>query len=139
MALSADQRARLRRSLDSFLTDDTCPEASLRRVAAELAVIPITSDRNRELGIRVSDGRVVSFQRDEPFNLQVVGIPNAELAVYGHAWTKFPELAPLVPERPADAIECPACGGSGLHQRGERPSTLSCYCGGLGWLHRDGW
>ena len=139
MALSVDHKARLRRSLDAFLREDTSRARALRHVAAELAVIPIANDRNRDFGIRVSDGKVVSFNKDEPFDLQVVRIPNAELAVYAHAWTTFPELAPLVPARPADAIDCPACHGSGLLQHGERSSSFSCYCGGLGWLHRDGW
>ena len=137
--MSADQKARLRRSLTSFLKDDTSGARALRHVAAELAVIPVTDDRNRDFGIRVADGRVVSFNRVEPFDLQLVTIPNAELAVLGHAWTKFPELAPLVPERPSNAIECPACDGRGLLRHGERPFEFSCYCGGLGWLHPDGW
>ena len=137
--LNADQRARLRRSLDSFLEEDTPRARALRHVAKELAVIPVTDDWNRDFGIRLSDGKVVSFNRDEPFDLQVVAVPNAELAVFGHAWTKFPELAPLVPTRTADAIDCPACDGSGLVRHGLRPANFSCYCGGLGWLHRDGW
>jgi hypothetical protein len=59
--------------------------------------------------------------------------------VLGHAWTKFPELVALVPTRPADAMDCPACRGSGSMREKELPSGLSCYCGGLGWLFADGW
>ena len=137
--LSADHRLRLRRSLDSFLEDATVRASALGHLAKELAVLPITDDWERDFGIRLSDGKVVSFNRDEPFDLKVVTVPNAELAVLGHAWTKFPELAPLVPTRPADAIDCPACEGSGLIRHGSRPVAFSCYCGGLGWLLRDGW
>jgi hypothetical protein len=137
--LSADQKARLRRSLDSFLEEDTTQARELRRVARELAILPIMDHGNREFGIRLSDGKVVSFNRDEPFGLQLVTVPNAELAVLGHAWTRFPELVPLVPARPDDAIDCPACDGSGMTRHGEPPHGFSCYCGGLGWLFRDGW
>ena len=137
--LSADHKARLRRSLDAFLSEDTPRASALRHIATELAIIPITDDGNRDFGIRLSDGKVVSFNRSEPFDLQVVSVPNAEIAVLGHAWTKFPELAPLVPTRRPDAIDCPACDGSGVTRHGKPPVEFSCYCGGLGWLLPDGW
>jgi hypothetical protein len=137
--LTADQKTRLRRVLDAFLEEDTPRADALRRVAQELAVIPITDDWNRDFGIRLSDGKVVSFNRNEPFDVQVVDVPNAEIAVLGHAWMRFSELAPLVPVRPSHAIDCPACDGSGLSRHGKRPSGFSCYCGGLGWLLPDGW
>jgi hypothetical protein len=137
--LSADHRDRLRRSFDSFLEEDAERVAELRHAAEELRVIPITNDRHRVLGIRLADGKIVSFNGTEPFDLQVVGVPNAELAVLGHAWTKFPELVALVPTRPGDAMDCPACGGSGVMRQKELTSGFSCYCGGLGWLFPDGW
>jgi hypothetical protein len=137
--LTADHRARLRRVLDSFLEEDTPRARELHHVAKELAVIPVTDDRNRDFGIRLSDGKVVSFNRTEPFDLHVVDLPNAEIAVLGHAWTQFSELAPLVPRRPSHAIDCPACGGSGVSRREEFSSGFSCYCGGLGWMFPDGW
>lgn len=137
--LSPDLKARLRRLLDSFLEQDTPRAHEFRRVASELAILPITDDWNREFGLRLSDGKVVSFNRIEPFDLQVVTVPNAELALLGHAWTQFPELAPLVPARPAEAMDCPACGGSGIMRHGQRHSGFSCYCGGLGWSLPDGW
>ena len=137
--LSADHKARLRRSLNRFLEEDTPRAHALRHVATELELLPITDDWNRDLGVRLADGRVVSFNRSEPYEIQVVDVPNAELAVLGHAWTKFPELAPLVPRRPDDAIDCPACKGSGVFPRRDGPQGFSCYCGGVGWLFRDGW
>ena len=137
--LNADHRARLRRSLNLFLGEDTPRAHALRRVATELDVLPITDDWNRDFGVRLSDGSVVSFNRSKPYDLLVVDVPNAELAVLGHAWTIFAELAPLVPHRSAETIDCPACNGSGTCSHGERPAGFSCYCGGVGWLFRDGW
>jgi len=137
--LSADHKARLRRSLNLFLEDDSPRARALRRVATELAVLPITDDRDRDFGIRLSDGRVVSFTRTEPYDVRLVDVPNAALALLAHAWTRFPELAPLVPLRPAEAVDCPSCNGSGVLRHGEAPSGFSCYCGGVGWSYRDGW
>jgi hypothetical protein len=137
--LTPDLKTRLRRSLNLFLEDSSPRTRELRRVATELSVLPITDDRDREFGIRLSDGKVVSFNRGEPYDPRVVDVPNAELALLAHAWIKFPELAPLVPLRPADAVACPACDGSGVLRHGERPTGFSCYCGGVGWSYRDGW
>ena len=137
--LSADHNARLRRSLKLFLEEDSPRAGALRHVATELSILPITDDRNRDFGIRLSDGKVVSFNRTEPYDPRVVDLPNAELALLAHAWTRFPELAPFVPLRPADAIDCPACDGSGVLRHGDGPSGFSCYCGGVGWTFRDGW
>ena len=137
--LSADHRARLGRLLNHFLEDDSPAARALQHVARELAVLPITDDRDRDFGVRLSDGRVVSFNRTEPYDLRVVNVPNAELALLAHAWIRFPELAPLVPLRPADAIDCPACKGSGVCPHNEQLLGVSCYCGGVGWTYRDGW
>ena len=137
--LSPELKARLRHSLDSFFEQDTPRAHGLRPVARELGVLPITDDWDRDFGIRLSDGKVVSFNRTEPFEVQVVTVPNAELAVLGHAWTLFPKLAPLVPARPTEAIDCPLCDGSGLMRHGKRPRGFSCYCGGLGWSLPEGW
>jgi len=137
--LSADCKERLRRSLNLFLEEDSPRARALRQIATELSVLPITDDRNRDFGVRLSDGRVVSFNRAEPYDLRVIDVPNAELALLAQAWIRFPELAPLVPRRPADAVDCPACNGSGVLRHGEPPSGLPCYCGGVGWTFRDGW
>lgn len=137
--LSPEHRALLRRALESMLAENTPRSRELRTAATELGVLPVTDDWHRDLGIRLADGKIVSFNRHQPYDLQVVTVPNVESAVIGHAWAKFPELAPLVPRRPAEAIDCPACHGTGLTRQDERPPGFSCYCGGLGWLRRDGW
>ncbi len=45
---------------------------------------------------------------------------------------KYPELRALLPERPATALTCPACGGSG--QMSGAPPQIVCQCGGTGWI-----
>jgi hypothetical protein len=58
---------------------------------------------------------------------------------------RYPELEPLVPSRPDDAIACPGCAYGGdipseqielLRQCGRDADALLCSCGGLGWLPR---
>ena len=44
---------------------------------------------------------------------------------------KYPELRPLIPERPLSAQTCSACGGTG-HVSGA--AQIICQCGGVGWI-----
>jgi len=44
---------------------------------------------------------------------------------------KYPELGALLPDRPAIARTCEACGGSG--QMSNVPQIV-CDCGGVGWI-----
>jgi hypothetical protein len=56
---------------------------------------------------------------------------------------RFPELKPLVPDRPDDALTCPACKGRGVPPDGQEFQRLIgrepplCICGGLGWFSAD--
>ena len=47
----------------------------------------------------------------------------------------WPELAALVPPRPADAVVCEACGGDGIHMDPAGPhADVTCACGNAGWF-----
>ena len=51
---------------------------------------------------------------------------------------KYPQLIPLLSERPDSARNCPCCLGSGeINVPGVPPGTIVCYCGGSGWLDKD--
>jgi hypothetical protein len=44
---------------------------------------------------------------------------------------RYPELAPLLPARPAHSRDCTTCEGGVLPRF---PPAVLCLCGGLGWL-----
>ena len=47
---------------------------------------------------------------------------------------RLPEVAQLLPARPADAPDCSGCGGSGYRGGRPGPGEMVCWdCGGLGW------
>ena len=87
------------------------------------------------LGLKPS-GEVAGFTWDEPHRLATTTEPHMRNLVYYQASLKYPALAQLAPHRPADAIVCPSCGGSGkLIGLPERlASHVICECGGLGWI-----
>jgi hypothetical protein len=48
---------------------------------------------------------------------------------------RYPELVPLLPQRPAGATDCAACKGSGwVHMNGRRMGFRCGGCRALGWL-----
>src|SRR5262245_23779098 len=54
------------------------------------------------------------------------------------AWgaERYPALAPLIPERPPEAEDCPLCGGSGMSVAGDEITCL--WCSGLRWAVVEG-
>ena len=109
----------------------------LRRLAAELNVLPMFLDFGGCYGIR-PNGEIVSFSWDEPYKLDVENDPRIWNIVLFQGAKKYPELKELIPTRPPDAVECSDCKGTGIFQglaeHGIVPQNIVCYCGGIGWL-----
>jgi hypothetical protein len=57
---------------------------------------------------------------------------NWPVATVAFAVSRYPELKLLLPPRPDDAVDCPACGGRGMIPFKGVP--LLCECLGLGWV-----
>ncbi len=114
------------------------PPLDLRAVAAEVQLLPVLLDIGGCLGLRPS-GEVVSFVWDEPPLLRAEQEDRIRNLVYYQASLKYPALAALAPCRPADALVCSHCGGSGRCS-GLGPDLVDrilCYCGGLGWIPNE--
>ncbi|MCI0681208.1 MAG: hypothetical protein L0Y71_03815 [Gemmataceae bacterium] len=112
------------------------PPLDLRALAAELQLLPAMLDFGGCLGLK-RNGEVASFTWNEPHSLRAEPDNRIRNIVYYQASLKYPGLAPLVPRRPADAVTCSWCGGSGRHLAipAEFADRFVCCCGGLGWLH----
>ena len=128
-------------ALAAFTSDPTPyvlsgDELELRKLAAELQLLPVILDMGGCLGLR-PNGDVMSFVWDEPRHLRPERDPRICNTVYYRASVKYPELAALAPKRPATAIDCPHCDGTGSVSwlpNADLANTIVCYCGGLGWL-----
>ena len=117
------------------LADTTLPESAGRQHSA----IPLYADLGGAILLR-ADGIFLELEWDQPSEEKPreVDRPSWPVALVAGA-ERYPWLAPLLPERPADAANCPACSGAGrIALNGA--STGSIYCGtcnGLGWIQRD--
>jgi hypothetical protein len=97
--------------------------------------LPLYRGWTETLAIR-PDGTLVKWSTDEwpgakefndPVWIKVAVTQGAKL---------YPELLPIVPQRPSSAMTCEACDGTGdpLHQNERLRGTVVCSCGGVGWL-----
>jgi hypothetical protein len=110
------------------------------RVAGRHGALPLMTDFMGCWALTMS-GQLAFIPHDAPEGLELVtdrphpaeatGIRVA-LAVGSR---RYPALASIQPVRPADAVACAACDGTG--RLPGWPENLLCACGGLGWLPRD--
>ena len=113
------------------------PPLNLRKLAKDLNLLPMVLDMGGCYGIR-PNGDILSFVWDEPYNLQLEHDTRICNLVLFQGSKKFPELVDLVPSRPATAVDCFHCRGTGIEpyitEHGLSADVFVCYCGGLGWL-----
>ncbi len=136
MVLSADLAAAVKHRLDTFLTDAVTDPLNLRAVVAKFGALPLVTDMGGCIALR-PDGAIVTFAWDEPHAFEVVVDDRLRNVALYQGSLKYPEITALVPSRPADAIDCPHCGGAGTPLlAGNTIPNVICFCGGLGWVPR---
>ena len=128
-------RAVLETELTRYLASDSKEPRAAHAGAARHRVLPLFTDF---MGCWALDmaGRLVFFAWEVPEALEPVSDgpvdeigANAALALGS---VRFPALAAIRPVRPADALPCTTCDGTG--RLIDVPDNIVCACGGLGWL-----
>ena len=135
MTISPQLADWIQEAIQRFSSEESDERPYLKYYAARHNALPLYIDWTHSYGLRV-DGTVVLFSTDsEEETMQEEGDERLRnFALYVGA-QKYPEIAPLVPTRPSDAIDCKYCKGRGRFQvEGIDPNVLVCFCGGLGWV-----
>lgn len=123
------QRIRLRR--DEFLASQEPTLRWLRLAAAEHGFLPLYTGWMATVGIS-TDGTFVRWEQEEdPPRVETLDNRYQQRFALSRGALTYPELAALIPPRPAEAEDCPGCGGTG--QPLGHP-TIICECGGVGWV-----
>jgi hypothetical protein len=112
-------------------------ELESHRDAARLApdLLPLYLDWVGFIGL-ADDGEVRFVNWDPPHTSAPVREPYLVRAALVAGAEQYAELAALRPVRPANAVDCVLCGGTGRPTiEGQPvPDNIRCFCGGLGWL-----
>jgi hypothetical protein len=128
-------RAILEAELATYLAAGRSAPADAHAVATHHRVLPLFNDFMGCWALDM-DGQLVFCAWEAPDSVELVSEDavdavgaNAALAIGS---THFPALAVIRPTRPADAVHCTNCDGTG--RLAGWPDNIVCACGGLGWL-----
>lgn len=123
-------------ALEAYLagTDDGEVMATARAYQA----LPFWRDFGGVLYLQ-PDGAILASGWESPGHVEPVADlrPNRDVlhAARGCASRDLPSIEGLCPVRPADAVPCPGCDGTGvITPWGAGHPNIRCGCGGLGWL-----
>jgi len=116
------------------LGDRLLPDITGKRLHA----LPLYADLGGAILLR-ADGQFLELQRDQPSELHPIegDEPSWKVALVAGA-ERYPWLAELLPARPATAVTCEVCGGTGkFSHAGSSTGYFFCgRCDGLGWYER---
>jgi hypothetical protein len=134
LELTPEQRTLIERKITELIQGE--PPDPFRTHAAKANALPVLRAWTACMALR-PDG-VIVWMDDDVQEPQIVEDARARNVGLLHASRIDPELAFLAPARPADAIACPDCKGTGrlaFPAGFEHLSrTVDCSCGGLGWV-----
>jgi hypothetical protein len=136
--LSQSQREQIETRIAEFIKASSSPYAHFYGVIARLNVLPLFFDWTAFIALRL-DGQIVLVPYDdEPGEVEVIQKERVRNLGRFQGTKLHPELQFLVPPRPADAIDCPDCRGTGKlpFSKGSEhlADTVICSCGGVGWV-----
>jgi hypothetical protein len=121
--------------LRRYLASSEASGSDEHRAAAEHGLLPLFSDFVGCWALSLA-GELVFVPWDEPHRVEIVSGHSVNAvgtnAALAQGSMRYPALASIRPVRPADAVPCTACDGSG--RLPNAPENLLCACAGLGWL-----
>lgn len=133
--LTPGQRGVIERGIAGFVAGESHEDC--RKAAANAHALPLVLDWTACMAIR-PEGEVLWIDYDEPHQVRAVEDDRERNVGLFQGSLRYPDLRFLAPSRPANAIDCPHCGGTGsiTFPSGQEhlAGTILCYCGGLGWL-----
>lgn len=137
MQLTEQQKQILRKAYQDYLAGPPDPvmDFDMRDLSAKFEILPMLYDFGDCLAIKF-DGQIVAMPWDPPHELEVISDPRTIRIILAQGARKHPTLQCLVPQRPAEALDCAKCKGTGQWPSAieYNQPNLVCYCGGLGWL-----
>jgi hypothetical protein len=113
MALNPNFAEWHRRRVNEFLADSMPDGLGLREIVSKLNLLPLMLDTGGCYAIQ-ADGKVVSFLWDDYKAVRREDDARIRNIALFQGSKKYNELLALIPEKPADALQCSSCKGTGI-------------------------
>lgn len=120
--------------------NQTGEQINIGIIISEQNFLPVFFEWTAFCSIR-PNGEMIWCDYDNPQKMEVESDERIRNIAMVKAIEKFPELSPFLPERKSDDLICPYC-ETVAETRESMPENLrgalNCYCGGLGWIPKNG-
>ena len=124
-------RETIERRIQEFLADSDPRFDWVKAAVRKHGFLPLYLGWVAAIGLR-SDGSFVRWDHEDDREVvKPLSDRYLERMALCQGAKKYPELASLIPRRPAQAQDCESCKGTG--QIAGLPQII-CGCGGLGWI-----
>jgi hypothetical protein len=134
VVLTPEQRALIDAKIAGYVAGSSSEDA--RRASASARALPLCLDWSACLAIR-PDGELIWIDYDEPHRVRPVASEHERYLALFQGGRSDPDLQFLIPARPAGAVDCPDCKGTGRLTfppgREDLADRCICTCGGNGW------
>lgn len=136
--LSPPQREQIDKRIAEFIGDSTSIYACYYAAIVKVNALPLCFDWTAFMALRW-DGQIVWIPYDdEPGEVEITQEERLRNLGLFQGTKLHPDLKFLLPPRPSDANDCPACRGTGKLTFPDDVKHLAekviCSCGGIGWL-----
>ena len=137
MCINRDQLRETVSALIANLDVGNLSDPEERQLCIQFGALPIGTSL-WALVLLTPDGEVISTDL-EPGELHRSRAVSQLIRVLVWASERYPQLKPLIPDRPATARDCVLCSGSGICKGGmSGDMPMKCIlCGGVGWDLND--
>lgn len=118
----------------------TGEQLDIRKIVSEQHFLPIFYEWTAFCSVR-PNGEMVWCEYENPEKLGTEMNQRIRNIAIVKGIERFPELSPFLPQRTSDDIDCPYCKSTKEmreQMREDLRDSLNCYCGGLGWIPKNG-
>jgi hypothetical protein len=138
MTIRPGLKRQIETRIKEFLNSTDPDNFDLRRIAAQMLVLPILLDMGGCYALRPG-GELISFAWDDEKDHRTEQDRRIRNIALHQGSKKYPELKELISNKTVDDIDCPHCNGTGTLPINEElgVKNILCYCGGLGWIPKE--
>lgn len=118
----------------------TGEQVDICEIVSEQNFLPIFYDWTAFCSVR-PNGEMVWYDYENPQKMEVEHNERIRNIAMVKGIEIFPELSPFLPQRTFDDIDCPSCESTEKTRQAmpkHLQNSIGCYCGGLGWIPKNG-